>query len=314
MRLCRFIPLMLLMLLSLTGCSVGKLVCDLALKPTINLMSFNDSRKLAEDRYPGIVDWYDSLCTSGVFQDTVIVGETGVDIHAVYAGVEDADGIAIVIHGYGSNHIGMIHMARMYRDSLNFNVLLPDLQYHGSSGGVVRMGWYDRLDIKRWMAVANSIWDSDFMLVHGVSMGAATTMMVSGEPDLPQNVRCFIEDCGYTSVWDQYDNLRRERSHIRIGALNKASEYCEKTYGWNFKEASSLDQLARCDRPMLFIHGNPDNFVSVDFVYRCYAAKTHGYKEIWVEPNTPEHALMFMKHTDEYVSRVRHFIETVRAL
>ena len=41
------------------------------------------------------------------------------------------------------------------------------------------------------------------MVVHGVSMGAATTMMVSGE-ELPPYVKCFVEDCGYTSVWDEF--------------------------------------------------------------------------------------------------------------
>lgn len=32
-------------------------------------------------------------------------------------------------------------------------------------------------------------------------MGAATTMMTSGEV-LPDNVKLFVEDCGYTSVGD----------------------------------------------------------------------------------------------------------------
>lgn len=41
------------------------------------------------------------------------------------------------------------------------------------------------------------------MVVHGISMGAATTMMVSGEAQQPF-VKCFVEDCGYTSVWDEF--------------------------------------------------------------------------------------------------------------
>ena len=36
-------------------------------------------------------------------------------------------------------------------------------------------------------------------------MGAATTMMVAGEPQRPY-VKCFVEDCGYTSVWDEFSN------------------------------------------------------------------------------------------------------------
>lgn len=308
----RYALLVLLSLVVLDSCSIGRMICDVALTPKTVYRDINEARDIAEKRYPGLISWYDSLRADGIFRDTVITGETGVRIHAVYAGLPQSEGTAIVIHGYCSNHIGMLHLARMYRDSLHFNVLVPDLQYHGLSEGVVRMGWYDRLDARRWVDVACGLWNDDFMVVHGVSMGAATTMMLSGEPDLPENLRCFIEDCGYASVWEQYDNLRRQHTILNEKALQKASDYCYRTYGWNFKEASSVDQLARCDRPMFFIHGQPDRFVSVDFVYECYNAKTKGYKEIWVEPDTPEHALMYLRHTEEYTSHVIKFIDKVR--
>ena len=73
------------------------------------------------------------------------------------------------------------------------------------------MGWKDRLDVLRWMDIANDIYGGNTqMVVHGISMGAATTMMVSGEPQQPF-VKCFVEDCGYTSVWDEF-LLRVERA------------------------------------------------------------------------------------------------------
>ena len=301
-------------LFALCGCSTGHILCELALKPKFGYRTIRQAYDLADERYPGVTSWYDSLHTDGVFKDTVIIGEKGAPIHAVYAGLPEPDGSALVLHGYGSNHIGMMHLARMYRDSLNFNVILPDLQYHGYSAGVTGMGWYDRLDALRWLGVMDDLWHDDFVVVHGVSMGAATTMMLSGEAGLPRNVRCLIEDCGYTSVWEQFDTLRIQHSHLKEKVLQKTSDYCYKKYGWSFKEASAVNQLAKCDRPMLFIHGNPDRFVPVDFVYRCYDAKKLGYKEIWVEPDTPEHARMFMYHTQQYVCHVRSFIDKVRQM
>ena len=41
------------------------------------------------------------------------------------------------------------------------------------------------------------------IVLYGVSMGGATVMMASGE-DLPGNVKAIIEDCGYSSVWDEF--------------------------------------------------------------------------------------------------------------
>ena len=45
--------------------------------------------------------------------------------------------------------------------------------------------WKDRLDVLQWMNIANEIFgDSTQMVVHGISMGGATTMMVSGEEQI----------------------------------------------------------------------------------------------------------------------------------
>ena len=101
---------------------------------------------------------------------------------------------------------------------MDFNILLPDLRNTGLSGGnAIQMGWLDRKDVTQWMEVANRIYgDSTSMVVHGISMGAATTMMVSGEAQ-PDYVKCFVEDCGYTSVWDQF--FQRIERTIRLASI-----------------------------------------------------------------------------------------------
>lgn len=90
---------------------------------------------------------------------------------------------------------------------------------------------------------------NDFMVVHGVSMGAATTMMLSGD-DLPPYYRAFVEDCGYSSVWDQFAHNLKDSFHLpTFPVLNSASIVRKNRYGWSFKDASSTDQLAKCERP-----------------------------------------------------------------
>ena len=170
------------------------------------------------------------------------------------------------------------------------------------------MGWRDRLDVLQWMEVANAIFGGNTrMVVHGISMGAATTMMVSGE-ELPASVKCFVEDCGYTSVWDQFaKELRGQFSLPTFPLLHVASWLCELRYGWNFREASALEQVARCDRPMLFIHGGADDFVPTRMVYPLYEAKP-GEKELWVVPGAA-HARSYHDNPEEYTRRVGAFVE-----
>ena len=87
--------------------------------------------------------------------------------------------------------------------TLGYHLLMPDLRGHGKSeGNYIGMGWHDRLDILKWIEFILKEDKEAEILLHGVSMGAATVMMVSGE-DLPPNVKVIIEDCGYTSAKDQ---------------------------------------------------------------------------------------------------------------
>lgn len=309
MKVPKHILLFLLAALAAVSCSSGKLLCRAVLNPPRPVYyNIKDARKMEDGRFPGLMAWYDSLKQENVFRDTFIVNNTGTALHAVFAESQEKKGAAVILHGYGVNHIAMLHLARVYRDSLGFSVLLPDLQYHGLSGGnSVRMGWDDRLDVRQWVDVAHSFAGGDFILVHGVSMGGATTMMLSGEPDLPEYLRGFISDCGYTSVWDEFCYLETH-SPFTMKSLENANKYCKQTYGWDFHEASSVLQLKKSEKPVFFIHGDGDTFVPPNFATECYDAKQNGYKELWVVKDAPKHAQAYHSNPAEYLAHLRSFI------
>ena len=304
--------------ISLSGCLAGKYMCNYALLPEPHgVADIERTRHKADSLLPGSTAWYDSLHEQGILRDTTIIGYNGYKVHAVYAPAprpDEAAGTAIVVHGYTDNHFVFLYLARMYRDDFNYNILVPDLQYHGySEGRAVQMGWFDRFDVEKWAEVAHGIFDDDFMVVHGVSMGAATVMMMSGD-ELPSYVKAFVEDCGYSSAWDQFASNLKESFHLpTFPVLNSASIVCKKRYGWSFKEASSVSQLAKSDRPMLFIHGDADDFVPFSHLQKNYDAKTRGYKEMWVAEGAV-HANAFARHPEEYKKRVRSFLDKVRQM
>ena len=202
----------------------------------------------------------------------------------------------------------MMMIGYLYSRDLGYNILLPDLQHHGQSeGAAIQMGWKDRWDVLEWMNIANQLFGNDTqMVVHGISMGGATTMMVSGEPQQPF-VKCFVEDCGYTSVWDEFSNeLKTSFKLPPFPLMYTTSWLCEKKYGWNFKEASALKQVAQCSLPMLFIHGDKDTYVPTWMVYPLYEAKPEP-KELWIVPGA-EHAVAYKENKQEYTEKVRNFV------
>lgn len=262
-----------------------------------------------EKRVPGITAWIDSLRTAGALKDTFVVADDGVKLHAYYMDAAAPSlRTAIVVHGFVVNQMNVMMLARMYRDSLGYNVLLPALRHHGKSGGKeVQFGWKDRLDLLRWAEVAHGIFADTLQVFHGESMGAATVMMASGE-QTPPYVRGFIEDCGYTSVWDIMTHCQENLLHLKAEpTLSRASQKCRERYGWDWHEASSVNQLAKCWKPMLFIHGNADPLVPVWMAQTCYDAKVVGYRELWIAEGSG-HSWAYPDHTAEYVARVRSFL------
>ena len=307
-----------MMALSLNSCLAGKYMCNYALKPTPHgEEDIERTREKADSLLAGSTAWYDNLKAQGILKDIYADGYNGKKVHAVYAPAADpehANGTAVVVHGYTDNHYVFLYLVRMYRDELNYNVMVPDLQYHGlSEGDAVQMGWFDRFDVEMWAEKAHEIFKDDFTVVHGVSMGAATTMMMSGD-ELPDYVRAFVEDCGYSSVWDQFASNLKETFHLPpFPILNSANIVCKHRYGWSFKEASSVNQLAKCEKPMLFIHGDADDFVPFSHLQKNYDAKTKGYKEMWVAEGAV-HANAYAKYPEEYTRRVSEFLKKAKTM
>lgn len=255
-------------------------------------------------------NWVDSLNQCAALKDTFILSDDNVKLHALYVrSAQQSPNTAVIVHGYTDNAIRMLMIGHLYNKEMGYNIILPDLRAHGKSGGeYIQMGWKDRLDIVRWMDVAKGIYgDSTQMVVHGISMGGATTMMTSGE-QLPDNVKCFVEDCGYTSVWDEYSyKLKLEFGLPQFPILYTTSFYTKLKEGWSYKEASSLEQVKKSTKPMFFIHGESDKYVPTTMVHQLYDAK-QGEKELWIAPKS-EHARAYWDHTDQYVSKVKAFVD-----
>ncbi len=281
-----------------------------SLSPTNRGKDLQGSWAYMFENYPELKAWKDSLQQANALKDTFIYAPDQARLHAYYvASPTPTSKTAVIVHGYTDNAIRMMMIGYMYNRSLGYNILLPDLRYSGlSDGKAFQMGWLDRKDVMQWMHVANHTYgDSTQMVVHGISMGGATTMMVSGEPQ-PQYVKCFVDDCGYTSVWEQFSKeLKGQFGLSEFPLMYTASWLCDWVYGWNFNEASAIKQVEKCRLPMLFIHGQEDDYVPTWMVYELYDAKPNP-KEIWIVPNAG-HATSYKLNREAYTEKVKQFTD-----
>ena len=206
-------------------------------------------------------------------EDRWLTSHDGLALHGLYLSQPDVSHkYAVVCHGYGGIPQGMGGFASRFYD-MGYNILAPAARCHELSGGrYASMGWLERKDIVDWVDTLVEQDRSAEIVLFGVSMGGATVMMTAGESDLSPNVKCIIEDCGYTSVWDEFAVQLEEMFGLpTFPVLNAASLVCQVRAGFSFKEASALEELPYNDsRPMLFIHGEEDTFVPYWMLGKVY--------------------------------------------
>lgn len=167
----------------------------------------------------------------------------------------------ILVHGYHGQGLDMAGEARQFYEQ-GYHIVMPDLRAHGQSDGLARgMGWSDHFDLMEWISCITARFPEAEIVLMGISMGAAAVMMTAGEL-LPNNVKACIEDCGYSSVWDEFESVQKEMFHLpAFPMLYVASLICKIRAGFWLQEADCVKQIKKANIPLLLIHGECDHFV-----------------------------------------------------
>ncbi len=252
-------------------------------------------------------DWYDA---QGACDTIIWSNRLGRNTFAkVYFTDEPSDKWAILLHGYTDSPKDMAHFAINYL-SMGFNVVMPHMVGHGSDKcSYSSMGYYDKYVAIEWINYAIEKNKDAKIIVHGVSMGGATTMMVTGE-DLPANVVAAVEDCGYTSCWDEYIGQVGPMLHMAAAAVPvvSAANTISKLRGnFDFKECSPLKAVVNSKTPTLFIHGEADDFVPFEMVTPLYEACGAPDKAMFTVPGAV-HANSVYVDNEGYWKAVKEFI------
>ena len=112
------------------------------------------------------------------------------------------------------------------------------------------------------------------ILLHGMSMGAATVLMTTGE-HLPENVKAAISDSSYSNLRKQFAKTYKtmKGSFIPapiIVALARFIIYLRS--GFDINDVRPIDAVSKSKTPTLFIHGDEDAVIDPQMCSRLYEA------------------------------------------
>lgn len=252
------------------------------------------------------VDWADGQ----VMERCTITSDRGDVLRGYYFPPDKpSDIIVIGSHGFHADHtVDPYTFIKHYHDR-GWGFFCCDHVASGeSSGDYVGFDFFESRDMLLWIDYLKSRFGSDIKLVlHGVSMGASTVLQLADK--CPDCVKLIISDCAYTGALDEFEHVVKSFG-IRaakpiLWVFNKMNI---RFAGFDLKETDVRNSVVNAKVPILFIHGEEDDFVPLKMAQELYKICGAPLKKIKTFKNA-SHAESLMKNEKEYLKTVDEFID-----
>lgn len=261
--------------------------------------------KAYEPYYDIMRGWIDEVralpCT-----DMYITSFDGLKLHGRFYEYQKGAPIELMFHGYRGSADRDLCGGVQRCFCLGRSVLMVDQRAAGKSeGNIISFGINESRDCLLWIEHLINTFGKDIKIVLcGISMGAATVLMAAGN-NLPENVKGVLADCGYTSAEEMIKKTIRELKlpekllylFVRLGA---------RVYGgFNIKEASPVSVMKNCKVPIMFIHGENDNFVPCEMSRQNFLACQSAKQILTVKD--ADHGLSYIVDPKAYLTAMAEF-------
>lgn len=215
----------------------------------------------------------------------------------------------VLLHGYADAKVGSIAWAPLWRD-LGFNVLAIDLRAHGESEGRhTTGGFFERHDLAQALDQLQQLRPNETrqIVLFGISLGSAVALATTiARPEL---VSAVVLDCPFAD----YQNAATSHA-MRLGSPTRvvmplAMRLAEWISGVRFREVQPLKMLRDIQRPVFIVQSADDAFVGERDMRTIEAAANEAPQvQLW-RVEGAEHLLAYSTAPDEYVRRLREFLE-----
>ena len=237
----------------------------------------------------------------------------GMRVHGVFLKQSgECHRYAICVHGFKNEAATMGVYAKPYYEKYKMNVLIPDLRGHGESDGkIIGMGYLDREDILFW---ADRIVKQDpqaLILLHGMSMGAATVLLATGEK-LPENVKACVADSAYTTALEEAAGvyLRMDHHPIPVKPLMRTVRRLTLSLSrYDLDKAAPILAVRKSLTPTLFIHGEKDGFIPPSMMPLLYRAAACPKAFLWIRG--ADHVEGIDKDPETYWKGIERFLNRI---
>lgn len=239
-------------------------------------------------------------------EDMTITSFDGLTLRGKYYEYAPGAPIELMFHGYrGSAERDLSGgVQRCFR--LGRSALIVDQRCSGKSEGkVISFGVNEHRDCLAWIELMLRRFGPEVRIIlTGISMGASTVMMAA-DKDLPENVIGILADCGFTSAREIIRKVIRQMG-LPVGISYPFVKLGARIYGhFDLEEGSALASVAKSRVPIIFFHGEQDDYVPCQMSRDAYEACTS--KKMLVTVPGAGHGLSFPVDQEGYLQALREF-------
>ena len=235
--------------------------------------------------------------------------EDHLTLHGWFLPSPDSEQVIIMLHGAESNRsdpgVNMMGIAAELIAN-DYNVLMFDFRGHGESeGDRLSAGYHERKDL---LGAVDFVQERGFeqIGVLGFSMGAATALMGTAEET---NIDCIVADSSFADMTGIMEREFTERTKFPGFFLTPVLFMVNIMYGVDFKAVKPVENVPEiAPRPILFIHGEEDDFTPLDHAYRLYEASQNPDDALWIVPGA-DHVKAYVTNPTEYIDKVIAFFD-----
>lgn len=193
---------------------------------------------------------------------------------------DTARGTVIVLHGISSCKETQFGRARLLAQN-GYNCVALDLRAHGESGGdFCTFGFYEKYDLQSTVDTVLAMTHGAPVGIWGASLGGAIALQAM---DLDHRIAFGIIE----STFDEFEKVAEEYgADWMFGVRSKT--LTSRVLGKSARIArfdpatvKPVEAAARIDRPMLFMHGDADDKIPIEFNRRNYEAVPAAEKQ-WI--------------------------------
>lgn len=234
----------------------------------------------------------------------------GYDLFGIYIPQAGATRTVVLAHGITWSLYGMVKYMWMFHRR-GFNLLLYDHRNHGRSGGKnTTFGFYEKHDLKVMVDWAFAqLPEGGTVGTMGESLGAATALQ---EAALDPRLSFVVADCPF-SDFEALVIYRASQDYPFLPGriLAKiASQFTFALSGFRLADARPIARLGEVKTPILFCHGQQDDYIPPQMSVEMHRAKTQGLARLYLAPNA-KHAQALWNNQEEYDRVVGAFLDEV---